>query len=481
MDPGKMLHFRQQSGMSLDRVRGREETKTVSLTHRLAVKTSTVWRAVRRAMDRIDAWQSYVEELGHERPRGHSRYTRYFFSHLSKPFDIVCMLVILANVGFVVYSTNLEMSNPTDSQDGYITAANYSFTTFYILELAVRMVTQRAYFFFGPEKCWHLFDFILIVTTVIVETGVGFFWGFRVLRAAKLIRFYKLLGVLGSGRLESMVSCLTGSFGILFWCIVMVGLFTFLFSVFFVHAIAVHIVAQGDLDPAAEADFYNWFGSVQEGMISLLMITTGGADWKEVFDVVRQTGWVASTTLLFYVVLFTIAVWNVVTSTFVDHALKLAKPSDEAVVSEARRQAQADAKELRATFRKMDLDCNGELDAEEFVACMSRPEFDRFLQARGLDIKDTKVFFQMLAHNKTSVNINHIVNSCMRVRGFATSIDLHTMRYELRRMQAAMMKHVCSVSHLMKEPPRAAPPSVSTDASTMPALANRDPLRLDAL
>ncbi|CAK0822024.1 unnamed protein product [Prorocentrum cordatum] len=48
----------------------------------------------------------------------------------------------------------------------------------------------------------------------------------------------------------------------------------------------------------------------------------------------------------------------------------------------------------------MDLDCNGELDAAEFAACMSRPEFDRFLQARGLDIKETKVFFKMVAHNK---------------------------------------------------------------------------------
>jgi hypothetical protein len=391
------------------------------------------------------------------------------------------MVVILANVGFVVYSTNLEIANPTDSQDLYITATNFSFTLFYILELCVRMVTQRAYFFFGPQKYWHLFDFTLIIISVTVETGIGFLRAFRVLRAAKIIRFYKLLGILGLDRLESMANCLTGSFGILFWCVVMVGFFTFLFSVFFVQAIALHMAAQGDLDSAAEADFYKWFGSVQEGMISLLMITTGGADWKEVFDVVRQTGWVASASLVFYILLFTIAVWNVVTSTFVDHALKLAKPSDEAIVSEARKQAQEDARELRATFRKMDLDCNGELDAQEFAACMSRPEFDRFLQARGLDIKETKVFFKMLAHNKTSVNINHIVNSCMRVRGFATSIDLHTMRYELRRMQAAMLKHVCSLYHLMKDPPRAARPSVSTDASSMHALADGDPLRLDAL
>lgn len=478
LDLGKMLHFRQS-----EREEAKREPSRWSSRSTVMVKAGAVTHAVRAVRHRIDTWRSHVEECGPgHSPQGHSRCTRYFFRHLSKPFDFLCMVVILANVGFVVYSTNLEMANPTESQDAYITAVNYGFATFYILELVVRMVTQRVFFFFGHQKYWHLFDLTLIATSLTVETNIEFLRAFRVLRAAKIIRFYRLLGILGLGRLESMVTCLTGSFGILFWCIVMVGFFTFLFAVFFVQGIALHIGSQGDLDAAVEAEFYRWFGSVQEGMISLLMITTGGADWKEVYVVVRETGWVAAASLVLYILLFTIAVWNVVTSTFVDHALKLAKPSDEAIVSEARRQAQEDARELRATFRKMDLDCNGELDAAEFAACMSRPEFDRFLQARGLDIKETKVFFKMVAHNKTSVNINHIVNSCMRVRGYATSIDLHTMRYELRRMQAAMLRQVCSLCHQAnKDMPRATRPSSGTDAPSLAALDDGDPLRLCAL
>lgn len=200
--------------------------------------------------------------------------------------------------------------------------------------------------------------------------------------------------------------------------------------------------------------------------MSLLMITTGGADWNEVFDAVKPAGAAATGALIFYILLFTIAVWNVVTSTFVDKALKLAKPSDEAVISEARKQAQEDAKELRACFKKMDLDFSGQLDAEEFAACMARPEFDRFLQTRGLDIKETKVFFKMIAQHKASVDIDSIVNSCMRVRGFATSIDLHTMRYELRRMQQAMLKNVCNLQQQLHHTGR---PSVTSEVASTEA------------
>ena len=78
--------------------------------------------------------------------------------------------------------------------------------------------------------------------TPISEVRHSAFWGYR------SDRF----------RLETKAKCKrktlvwpppeTGSFGILFWCVVMVGFFTFLFSVFFVQAIALHMAAQGDLD-----------------------------------------------------------------------------------------------------------------------------------------------------------------------------------------------------------------------------------------
>jgi hypothetical protein len=90
----------------------------------------------------------------------------------------------------------------------------------------------------------------------------------------------------------------------------------------------------------------------------------------------------------------------------------------------------------------MDMDSSGRLDLHEFQRCMQRPEFERWLQTRGLDIKETKTFFKMMGSQQDSVEINTVVNACMRMRGHATSIDLHTMRYELRKIQRTILQQV---------------------------------------
>merc|ERR1719394_2178476 len=101
----------------------------------------------------------------------------------------------------------------------------------------------------------------------------------------------------------------------------MIFFFTFLFSVFFVQAIAEHLNSEERagvaIDQTTLDNFGYWFGTVQGGMISLLMVTTGGTDWIDVWESIAPAGWHASAALVFYILLFTIAVWNVVTSTFV--------------------------------------------------------------------------------------------------------------------------------------------------------------------
>jgi hypothetical protein len=261
-----------------------------------------------------------------------------------------------------------------------------------------------------------------------------------------------------------MVNCLIGSINMLFWCMVMVLFFTFLFSVFFVHAVADHISSKELLREAISDEemelFQEWFGSVQRGMLTLLMVTTGGVDWKETFYALEPAGWLASMVFVFYIMLFTIAVWNIVTSTFVDKALKLAKASDDTVVMEARLQAEQDAKELRQTFKRMDLDKSGKLDLHEFEKCMRMPEFERWLQTRGIDIKETKTFFHMISCHQPMVDIDSVVNACMRMRGQATSVDLHTMRYELRKITRAILCKGC-------------PGAASTTLSVSPSAFNR--------
>ena len=56
------------------------------------------------------------------------------------------------------------------------------------------------------------------------------------------------------------------------------------------------------------------FGSVQLGILSLTMSLTGGFDWGEMYDIVLLAGPIQMIACLFFVIFFTVSVWNIVGS-----------------------------------------------------------------------------------------------------------------------------------------------------------------------
>merc|ERR550525_2119533 len=127
------------------------------------------------------------------------------------------------------------------------------------------------------------------------------------------------------------------------------------------------------------------------------MIITGGADWKEVLDVVRPAGPIPCAFLLLYILLFSIAVWNVVTSIFLDKALKLAQPDVDELMLEARRKDVEDTHELQGLFAEMVMSDSNVISLSAFEDIVCQDKFQDFLRVRGVDINDAKTFFAMVA------------------------------------------------------------------------------------
>merc|ERR1712190_575591 len=88
--------------------------------------------------------------------------------------------------------------------------------------------------------------------------------------------------------------------------------------------------------------------------------------------------------------------------------------------------------------RKGDLDHDGCLSLQEFRNLMISHEFKTYFELRGIDIKDTEMFFEMLTigsgNKNDKVQISLFVWACLRMKGVATSLDLHSMDFELRLM-----------------------------------------------
>merc|ERR1711862_399392 len=81
-------------------------------------------------------------------------------------------------------------------------------------------------------------------------------------------------------------------------------------------------------------------------------------------------------------------------------------------------------------------DHKGTISWEEFNTVLTDPALKAHFDVRGIDIKDAHGFFDMLTtldgEGNTEVEIETFVAGCLRMKGMATSVDLQTLRYEVK-------------------------------------------------
>lgn len=416
-----------------------------------------------RFWDMVESYLFQVFSRLEEPPR-HRCIDRIVHSHV---FEMLTILVILFNMYVVWQSTNYEMdpSIGLPFSSDWTTALEWSFVAYYSVELCLRIASHGIYFILGPQRAWNLFDSgllcLALFNTIARQTMRD--WvvlrTLRVLRIARVIRAVHLLQLVGLEDLMLMLTCVLGSFSQLFWSICLIAFVDFLFGIFFVQVMAGHVeYSDAPVTPRQKADILEHFGSVEDSMITLIMCTTGGQDWIVAYHILGYAGFQAQLLFLFFVLFNTVSLWNVITSTFVEKALKLAKPTSHALVIQAQQEEFLHAQELYRLFKKADTDRNNKISKDEFMRFCEKPEFITFLRMRGVDIKEVPTFYAMLLDavgdvNEKEVEIEALVAICLRIRGQATSVDLHTMRYELQKLRTRcenmrkLVKGVHRVSH----------------------------------
>ena len=118
-----------------------------------------------------------------------------------------------------------------------------------------------------------------------------------------------------------------------------------------------------------------------------------------------------------------------------EKAVKLAQPDADHLLLQSRKRHAADEKELLAMLEKADVDGSQTLSQREFESFFAQPEFKEFLLIRGIDIKEARTFFKMVSETigrNKELDVNHVVRCCLGIKGYATSVDLHILRYEVR-------------------------------------------------
>jgi hypothetical protein len=403
-------------------------------------------KAVAKAMKWADWWKRLKEP---------DRKGRLAEVADSKRFESLCATVILINAVFTLLVTNWEMNNLGEEPTTFMFVAELFFLIFYLLELVLKIQVHRFYFFLGADARWNVFDLFLVVFSVYDqliskafsqagENGGGlnltFMRSFRVFKMAKILRAVRAMRFISDLRL--MLNSIIGSFTSLFWSFVMLSFIFYIFSLIFVQGFITYLLEEkDDMDPAALARVMKYFGSVEASILTLIQATTGGNDWGMFYDTVSMSGTINSALFIFFIGFFHVALLNVLTGVFVEHAMELAKPDPYALALEQRKRELEEAEELRQachslhTVRKSTRNGMGTyITSDDFEREILHGPLRAHLRVLGLDIKDARSFYGILAaaNGGKDVEIDTFVSECMKLKGFATAIDMQNMMCEHR-------------------------------------------------
>ena len=427
-----------------------DRTTTQMVSDALEVTTSPFMLAV---LPLVASFMSWLENLNE--PERTGLLARIVFGSL---FQNTCICVIGLNALFIWHTTDQEMygmARPGALDVGRADLYHrmeIAFVVFYSCELMTKLSLHRWYFFVNSQWKWNAFDLFLVCFSIGEQLIKVLFEGsptaslsfLRMMRMMKIVKVLRLLRTLRYfNDLRLMMDCVVGSVVALFWCLVMIAFVLYIFAILMMQLLMMYMKeaeADGGVPQEDREIIDVMFGSVGRACVTLLASTTGGYDWNDVYVVLVPGGFFLWASFLFYILFFVVAAWNIVTSTFVEKALKLAQPDVETLMLEQAGINTSHARELKELFAETDTNKSNSLSFDEFNHLMEHPKFRSYLEVRGININDVDVFYKMMLSISDSdeVDLNTFVNACLRLKGYATSIDLHALKFEMCVMRKKM-------------------------------------------
>ena len=146
------------------------------------------------------------------------------------------------------------------------------FLIFFTVEIVLRLLVHRLYFFCNEDMSWNLMDLVLMLLAYMdiffeyYNVQVGRVGMLRLLRVTRLFRIMRVLRFLKEVRV--MLVAIVGSFISLFWALGMLAVIIFIFAIYFMQQMTAYLQITPQEDEL-------W--SLQLGSFVLLMLTW---DWR---------------------------------------------------------------------------------------------------------------------------------------------------------------------------------------------------------
>jgi hypothetical protein len=387
----------------------------------------------------VSAWYNGIEE---------PRRTSYLAKVVkSNTFETTCGFVILVNSIFVAVTADWEIKNIGATLPSSLKVAEWFFVCFYILELILRLIAHRGYFFIAGDVRWNLFDTTLVLISISEsvaglvmdneddeKNNIVFMRILRLLKLAKILRtfrafrFFKDLAVIAESFRSSAVAFL--------WAIVIFVFVLFVFALIFIQGLTQAMGSDG-VDGSDRTRIVDNFGSMPLSMLTLYMSCTGGEDWARIYAVVVEAGPFYALIFVGYTFFFHFAVFNILTGLFVEKAAKASSPDKDDLVLEQRTRAIEEIKEFTVLSNILDPEGSGSISWEAFFDLMHNEVLIAYMATSGLEIHNVRAFFEILTGSRTKerVSVPTFIEKCMQMKGQASGIELRRVLFELRLLQ----------------------------------------------
>lgn len=344
-----------------------------------------------------------------------------------KIFSALSFLLIVVNAVWMGYESDTELEQQRGQEWSWPDAINMGFTLWFALELILRVSALRKYFFFGDDWTWNWLDLALVVTSIpelfAHSMNVSFVRLIRLAKLSKALRLVRMVKFISSLR-EILISVFY-TLGSLFWSFVALSLISYIFALFFMQSLAIHVHEGKQYSHTVT----NNFSSTWNTMLALFSMVTGGQDWYEVAqEFQNESDHMSKYSLVLYVFFTSFGLMNVIIGVFCARATEASRSDDHLRVAKEKEQRSRKVKDLIHIFNEIDTRRSGNIDHRQFLAYFEKPKAQEMLQSHGLQLFDhQKIWSLMDSYDGNAdglVDLPGFVMGVMRLAGEAKSTEL---------------------------------------------------------
>lgn len=386
-----------------------------------------------------------------------SRFTR------SPCYELAQAVVIVLNAIFVIWETQRlaalaaaeARAGELDKDAEYFGRASDAFCLLFLIDLALRSITERWHFFRSKDGGWNVFDifvcFLAVAESIVQHAFPGEaawrsflrqFSMLRILRLLRVIRAARALKVLKFIReLRLMVFSLTSSLRSFLWSVVLILIILLVFGVYFTDGAIAYCLRHNLMHADSTAELRKHFGSLPASTLSLFMAMSGGEDWATILSSLEPLSRQYTFLFLIFISFAILALLNVVTAVFINAALQRSNNDRELAVQQELESKDELAAIIQQVFIELDVNHSGSLSIDEFEKHIDDEKIQAYLRSRQIDICQVRTIFALLDVDGTGdVDMEEFVQGVLRLKGGATSMDLAVLTYRveyiLHRMSA---------------------------------------------